>query len=171
MAVPCSMIRNPEHRKLFAFERFNPVQSQCFDDIYNSDQSFVVSAPTGAGKTVSKGSFSGYARRMMHQLTGVVRVGNPASIGASCKAGALREAQSFVRVPHEGSLLRKVAVFSRCEDIRGRFSFRVRDWTARMSHLALRCFEWVSNARQFRVRSRAADSQVDFGRNRRPIGA
>ncbi|KAL8447192.1 hypothetical protein Emag_004458 [Eimeria magna] len=51
MAVACDVIRNKKHREIFGFESFNPVQSQCFDDLYNSDTSIVVSAPTGAGKT------------------------------------------------------------------------------------------------------------------------
>ena len=38
-------------RECFNFGFFNAVQSECFNDIFRSDRSMVVSAPTGAGKT------------------------------------------------------------------------------------------------------------------------
>ncbi|KIR59314.1 ATP-dependent DNA helicase HFM1/MER3 [Cryptococcus bacillisporus CA1873] len=37
--------------KLFKFPCFNKVQSEVFDDVYESDENLVVSAPTGSGKT------------------------------------------------------------------------------------------------------------------------
>ncbi|GAA6001199.1 hypothetical protein JCM10207_007458 [Rhodosporidiobolus poonsookiae] len=39
-------------RSLWRFGVFNAVQSSCFDSVYHSNQNVVVSAPTGAGKTV-----------------------------------------------------------------------------------------------------------------------
>ncbi|GAA5969973.1 hypothetical protein JCM11641_000215 [Rhodosporidiobolus odoratus] len=39
-------------RSLWRFGVFNAVQSACFDTVYHSDASVVISAPTGAGKTV-----------------------------------------------------------------------------------------------------------------------
>ncbi|BGP54086.1 ATP-dependent DNA helicase MER3 [Rhodotorula sphaerocarpa] len=39
-------------RSLWRFGVFNAVQSICFDSVYGSDEHVVVSAPTGAGKTV-----------------------------------------------------------------------------------------------------------------------
>ncbi|KAF2089406.1 P-loop containing nucleoside triphosphate hydrolase protein, partial [Saccharata proteae CBS 121410] len=39
-------------RSIFSFPLFNAVQSKCFSTIYGSDDNFVVSAPTGSGKTV-----------------------------------------------------------------------------------------------------------------------
>ncbi|GAA6026781.1 hypothetical protein JCM8097_005857 [Rhodosporidiobolus ruineniae] len=39
-------------RSLWRFGVFNGVQSACFDSVYHSDENVVVSAPTGAGKTV-----------------------------------------------------------------------------------------------------------------------
>ncbi|GAA5835706.1 hypothetical protein JCM9279_004624 [Rhodotorula babjevae] len=39
-------------RSLWRFGVFNAVQSVCFDTVYHTDQNVVVSAPTGAGKTV-----------------------------------------------------------------------------------------------------------------------
>jgi len=42
-----------DFRTLFKFTNFNSVQSQCFKEIFDSDINMVISAPTGAGKTVS----------------------------------------------------------------------------------------------------------------------
>ncbi|KWU46356.1 P-loop containing nucleoside triphosphate hydrolase protein, partial [Rhodotorula sp. JG-1b] len=39
-------------RSLWRFGVFNAVQSTCFDPVYGSDENVVISAPTGAGKTV-----------------------------------------------------------------------------------------------------------------------
>ncbi|OJD15928.1 hypothetical protein AJ78_03871 [Emergomyces pasteurianus Ep9510] len=39
-------------RSIFSFPVFNAVQSKCFRPIYQGDQNFVLSAPTGSGKTV-----------------------------------------------------------------------------------------------------------------------
>eukprot|EP01080_Neovahlkampfia_damariscottae_P011936 gene11936-5337_t len=41
-----------EFRPIFQFSNFNRVQSQCFKEICDSDMNMVISAPTGAGKTV-----------------------------------------------------------------------------------------------------------------------
>lgn len=50
--VPVSLV-DPRFRRLFfPYQTFNAMQSQCFDVAYGSDQSMVVSAPTGSGKTV-----------------------------------------------------------------------------------------------------------------------
>ncbi|GAA6048956.1 hypothetical protein JCM3770_007137 [Rhodotorula araucariae] len=39
-------------RSLWRFGVFNAVQSVCFDTVYHTDENVVISAPTGAGKTV-----------------------------------------------------------------------------------------------------------------------
>jgi ATP-dependent DNA helicase HFM1/MER3 len=38
-------------RSIFPFPNFNAVQSKCFQTVYESDQNFVLSSPTGSGKT------------------------------------------------------------------------------------------------------------------------
>jgi len=38
-------------RSVFTYPLLNVVQSKCFDSVYNSDDNFVLSAPTGSGKT------------------------------------------------------------------------------------------------------------------------
>ncbi|KAF2857666.1 hypothetical protein K470DRAFT_266674 [Piedraia hortae CBS 480.64] len=38
-------------RSIFPFPLFNAVQSKCFDSIYQSNDNFVLSSPTGSGKT------------------------------------------------------------------------------------------------------------------------
>ena len=39
------------YQNLFPYPSFNPVQSACFERTYKSDDSMLVSAPTGSGKT------------------------------------------------------------------------------------------------------------------------
>ncbi|KAG8628336.1 hypothetical protein KVT40_004209 [Elsinoe batatas] len=40
-------------KAIFPYEFFNAVQSRCFTTLYQSDENFVLSAPTGSGKTVA----------------------------------------------------------------------------------------------------------------------
>lgn len=49
--LPVTSIANMEHRKLFGFEFFNPIQSQVFFQTYRMDESLLICAPTAAGKT------------------------------------------------------------------------------------------------------------------------
>jgi ATP-dependent DNA helicase HFM1/MER3 len=39
-------------RSIFKFPNFNAVQSKCFPTVYRSNENFVLSSPTGSGKTV-----------------------------------------------------------------------------------------------------------------------
>ena len=53
--LPVSALRKPAAEKaLYAhrFRHFNPVQTQVFSALYNSDDNVLVAAPTGSGKTV-----------------------------------------------------------------------------------------------------------------------
>lgn len=40
-------------RSIFSFPNFNAIQSKCFDTLYRSNDNFVLSSPTGSGKTVA----------------------------------------------------------------------------------------------------------------------
>lgn len=40
------------YQSVFPFVNFNAIQSDCFEAVYNSDDNFVLSSPTGSGKTV-----------------------------------------------------------------------------------------------------------------------
>ena len=51
--LPVASSSLPQHaQQLFAFERFNAMQTETFDVAFGSDAPLVVSAPTGSGKTV-----------------------------------------------------------------------------------------------------------------------
>lgn len=52
--LPVSALRNPDFEELFKgrFEAFNPIQTQVFSALYNSDDNVLLAAPTGSGKTV-----------------------------------------------------------------------------------------------------------------------
>ncbi|CAD6222866.1 unnamed protein product [Miscanthus lutarioriparius] len=49
--LPVSALRNARYEGLYsAFKHFNPIQTQVFTVLYNSDDSVLVAAPTGSGK-------------------------------------------------------------------------------------------------------------------------
>ncbi|ELU09831.1 hypothetical protein CAPTEDRAFT_222545 [Capitella teleta] len=52
--LPVSALRNPAFEALYQqkFPFFNPIQTQVFNAIYNSDDNVFVGAPTGSGKTI-----------------------------------------------------------------------------------------------------------------------
>merc|ERR1719509_350381 len=52
--LPLTALRNKQYEDLYSqtFTQFNPVQTQVFNAIYNSDDNVFVGAPTGSGKTV-----------------------------------------------------------------------------------------------------------------------
>jgi pre-mRNA-splicing helicase BRR2 len=50
--LPVNALRNAQYEGLYsAFKHFNPIQTQVFTVLYNSDDSVLVAAPTGCGKT------------------------------------------------------------------------------------------------------------------------
>ncbi|XP_048003797.1 putative U5 small nuclear ribonucleoprotein 200 kDa helicase [Leguminivora glycinivorella] len=50
--LPVSALRNPKFEKLYEFKQFNPVQTQVFNAVYNTDDNVFVGAPSGSGKSV-----------------------------------------------------------------------------------------------------------------------
>ncbi|GAB2288942.1 DExH-box ATP-dependent RNA helicase DExH12 [Dionaea muscipula] len=52
-ALPVSALRNSSYEALYQeFRHFNPVQTQVFTVLYNTDDNVLVAAPTGSGKTI-----------------------------------------------------------------------------------------------------------------------
>ena len=51
--LPVTALHNPKLEKLFPFKYFNPVQSQVFHVCYHCDDSMLIGAPTGSGKTAT----------------------------------------------------------------------------------------------------------------------
>ncbi|CAN0921129.1 DExH-box ATP-dependent RNA helicase DExH12 [Linum grandiflorum] len=51
--LPVTALRNPTYEALYkGFKHFNPVQTQVFTVLYNTDDNVLVAAPTGSGKTI-----------------------------------------------------------------------------------------------------------------------
>ncbi|XP_041988787.1 putative U5 small nuclear ribonucleoprotein 200 kDa helicase [Aricia agestis] len=52
--LPVSALRNAKYEELYAdaFPMFNPIQTQVFNAVYNSDENVFVGAPGGSGKSV-----------------------------------------------------------------------------------------------------------------------
>ncbi|KDP36726.1 hypothetical protein JCGZ_08017 [Jatropha curcas] len=51
--LPVTALRNPSYEALYQdFKHFNPVQTQVFTVLYNTDDNILVAAPTGSGKTI-----------------------------------------------------------------------------------------------------------------------
>ncbi|KAL3683472.1 hypothetical protein R1sor_001494 [Riccia sorocarpa] len=68
--LPVTALRNPAFEALYQqFEHFNPIQTQVFTTLYNTDDNVLLAAPSGSGKTVcaefailrmlQKGDFNG----------------------------------------------------------------------------------------------------------------
>lgn len=51
--LPVTALRNPSYEALYhEFKHFNPIQTQVFTVLYNTDDNVLVAAPTGSGKTI-----------------------------------------------------------------------------------------------------------------------
>ncbi|WCJ30807.1 U5 small nuclear ribonucleoprotein helicase putative [Euphorbia peplus] len=51
--LPVTALRNPSYEALYQdFKHFNPIQTQVFTVLYNTDDNVLVAAPTGSGKTI-----------------------------------------------------------------------------------------------------------------------
>ena len=53
LPLPRAALRFPEFEALYSFTHFNPVQTQMFFTVYNTDHNVLLGAPTGSGKTVA----------------------------------------------------------------------------------------------------------------------
>lgn len=51
--LPVSALRNPSYESIYQkkFPQFNPIQTQVFNAVYNTDDNIFIGAPTGSGKT------------------------------------------------------------------------------------------------------------------------
>lgn len=51
--LPVSALRTPDLEVIYqnSFQQFNPIQTQVFNAVYNSDENIFIGAPTGSGKT------------------------------------------------------------------------------------------------------------------------
>lgn len=49
--LPVGALTNPDFEGLYTFSHFNPIQTQVFNALYNSDDNALVAAPAGSGKT------------------------------------------------------------------------------------------------------------------------
>lgn len=51
-SLPITALKNPEFQALFDFTKFNPVQTQTFNTVYQTDDSIFVGAASGSGRSV-----------------------------------------------------------------------------------------------------------------------
>jgi pre-mRNA-splicing helicase BRR2 len=51
--LPITALRNPAYELLYKeMNQFNPIQTQVFNAVYNSDENVLIGAPPGSGKTM-----------------------------------------------------------------------------------------------------------------------
>ncbi|OZC07839.1 Sec63 domain protein [Onchocerca flexuosa] len=50
--LPLTALKNEAFQSIYNFQFFNPVQTQVFHCLYNTDQNALIGAPTGSGKTL-----------------------------------------------------------------------------------------------------------------------
>ncbi|VDN37586.1 unnamed protein product [Gongylonema pulchrum] len=50
--LPVTVLKNKMFESVYNFQYFNPIQTQVFHCLYNTDQNTLVGAPTGSGKTL-----------------------------------------------------------------------------------------------------------------------
>lgn len=51
--LPVRALKNPKYESLYRFSHFNPIQTQLFHCLYNTDNNVLLGAPTGSGKTIA----------------------------------------------------------------------------------------------------------------------
>ncbi|KAK6061587.1 DEAD/DEAH box helicase, partial [Cooperia oncophora] len=50
--LPVTTLRNKSFESIYNFAYFNPIQTQIFHCLYNTDENALIGAPTGSGKTL-----------------------------------------------------------------------------------------------------------------------
>eukprot|EP01052_Picozoa_sp_SAG31_P072134 SAG31_NODE_31093_length_372_cov_0.890110_1_plen_105_part_01 len=53
--LPVSALKEPKFEAIYhemGLKHFNPIQTQVFNQLYNTDENCLVGAPTGSGKTI-----------------------------------------------------------------------------------------------------------------------
>lgn len=50
--LPITALKNPLFEKLYPFKFFNPIQTQVFFSLYQTNKNILIGAPTGSGKTI-----------------------------------------------------------------------------------------------------------------------
>jgi activating signal cointegrator complex subunit 3 len=51
--LPVTALKNPLFEQLYSyFKFFNPIQTQVFFSLYQTDKNILIGAPTGSGKTI-----------------------------------------------------------------------------------------------------------------------
>ena len=54
--LPVSALKQPKYEQLYeemSLKHFNPIQTQVFNQLYNTDDNVLIGAPTGSGKTIA----------------------------------------------------------------------------------------------------------------------
>ena len=50
--LPRTALKNPLFESLYSFKFFNPIQTQVFFGLYQTNKNILIGAPTGSGKTI-----------------------------------------------------------------------------------------------------------------------
>lgn len=50
--LPLTALKNPLFQSMFKFKFFNPIQTQVFFSLYQTNKNILIGAPTGSGKTI-----------------------------------------------------------------------------------------------------------------------
>jgi len=50
--LPVTALKNPLFEQLYPFKFFNPIQTQVFFSLYQTNKNILIGAPTGSGKTI-----------------------------------------------------------------------------------------------------------------------